>query len=412
MKTLKHLAIKKNIIIICTIHQPSRVIYDLFDKMLILSQGRVAFCGTHNEAKLHFKSIGYTFPISTNPSEYMLELVNSDFTDKSKVNTILNKWEIKMINNRPNIIKIVTNLEVNSIIKNKVSYYNQVKTLFNRHLILSIRDPLMYTGRMIFFLLCGIFFATVYIESRDYTLEQSLSRVFLFMWIMAVPSMMGVIMVYVCNNETKSINKEVKNGLLPPSAYILSKTLIELPIMIILAISILSIGGYIMLQFNSSNIGLTIIVLSCMLWFFECMAQLMALLFTNPLIGMMGYVQSWFLFFLFAGMFSNDKDIIWPFRAISYISPLKYTLRTLVYLDYHAQLFDCSNKIICNRFLLGNKLSGDIVMDYIGKTSIPSISSDNTVYSDIGIIIGIAIFFKIIYIILMILYTNKSSKLK
>lgn len=36
--------------IICTIHQPSSEVYSMFDKILFMSEGRVAFLGTPDEA--------------------------------------------------------------------------------------------------------------------------------------------------------------------------------------------------------------------------------------------------------------------------------------------------------------------------------------------------------------------------
>jgi ATP-binding cassette, subfamily G (WHITE), eye pigment precursor transporter len=41
--------------IICTIHQPSSDIFQMFDKICLLSKGRVAFLGTTDEAKLFFQ---------------------------------------------------------------------------------------------------------------------------------------------------------------------------------------------------------------------------------------------------------------------------------------------------------------------------------------------------------------------
>lgn len=40
--------------IICTIHQPSSELYALFDKILLLTEGKVAFMGTPEEANIFF----------------------------------------------------------------------------------------------------------------------------------------------------------------------------------------------------------------------------------------------------------------------------------------------------------------------------------------------------------------------
>lgn len=40
--------------VLCTIHQPSSELYALFDKLLLLAEGRVAFLGTPEEAQVFF----------------------------------------------------------------------------------------------------------------------------------------------------------------------------------------------------------------------------------------------------------------------------------------------------------------------------------------------------------------------
>lgn len=41
--------------VLTTIHQPSSEIYNLFDKILILAEGRIAFLGTPEEARNFFE---------------------------------------------------------------------------------------------------------------------------------------------------------------------------------------------------------------------------------------------------------------------------------------------------------------------------------------------------------------------
>lgn len=40
--------------VFCTIHQPSSELYALFDKVLLLAEGRIAFLGTPEEAQIFF----------------------------------------------------------------------------------------------------------------------------------------------------------------------------------------------------------------------------------------------------------------------------------------------------------------------------------------------------------------------
>ncbi|CAG2172693.1 unnamed protein product [Oppiella nova] len=76
--------------VICTIHQPSSQVFELFDRLLLMADGRVAFMGSIGEAKDFFSSQGLVCPKTYNPSDYYLrELVNSGYNvDKmSALNT-------------------------------------------------------------------------------------------------------------------------------------------------------------------------------------------------------------------------------------------------------------------------------------------------------------------------------------
>ncbi|CAG2106966.1 unnamed protein product [Medioppia subpectinata] len=58
--------------IVCTIHQPSSQVFALFDHLLLMTDGRVAFMGTNGEVKNFFASHGYICPANYNPSDYYM----------------------------------------------------------------------------------------------------------------------------------------------------------------------------------------------------------------------------------------------------------------------------------------------------------------------------------------------------
>merc|ERR1712113_271675 len=49
---------------------------------------------------------------------------------------------------------------------------------------------------------------------------------------------------------------------------------------------------------------------------------------------MLGAVGFWFCSFLFGGIFLKPERIIWPFRAFTYVSPLRWSLGTMHYLAF------------------------------------------------------------------------------
>jgi ABC-type multidrug transport system ATPase subunit len=413
MRAIKSLAVQKNLIVVCTIHQPSTTVYQLFDNVTILSQGRLAYTGLRVGAVPHFASIGFPLPPDTNPAEHMLTIVNADFAeDSNQVPKILDSWAATAAtmcaSDQASTVQGLTQSHPSS-----TSFTQQTLALFRRHLRLSIVDPTLYLGRMVFFLMCCVFFGAIYIKARDYHQDHAVSRVFLWMWVVAVPTMMCVVIVYACNEEFKVIRKETRNGFLSPAAYLIARTGIEIPMVLLLSVFALGVGGFGMMQFNPSAFFLIIAVWASMLWSFECTAQVFSVLFSNPLVGMMMFVMYWFASFVFAGMFVPEADIIWPFRALVYTMPLKYSLQSLIYLDFHDSTFTCggTGHLSLDGTPCTQDRTGAEVLGYIGQNVINTASASDTVGQDIGILLSIGAVYKLAYFVLLWAKANKMSQI-
>lgn len=63
---------KKGRTIICTIHQPSTDVFNLFDNLLLLANGRVAYMGPRSEALHYFNELGYRCPPHYNPADFFV----------------------------------------------------------------------------------------------------------------------------------------------------------------------------------------------------------------------------------------------------------------------------------------------------------------------------------------------------
>ncbi len=76
--------------IICTIHQPSSDVFNLFDNLLLLSDGRVAYMGKLSETIAYFNELGYKCPNNYNPADFFVnELAiepGREFESRIKVN--------------------------------------------------------------------------------------------------------------------------------------------------------------------------------------------------------------------------------------------------------------------------------------------------------------------------------------
>eukprot|EP00013_Stygamoeba_regulata_P024380 CAMPEP_0177644642 /NCGR_PEP_ID=MMETSP0447-20121125/8799_1 /TAXON_ID=0 /ORGANISM="Stygamoeba regulata, Strain BSH-02190019" /LENGTH=1447 /DNA_ID=CAMNT_0019147021 /DNA_START=201 /DNA_END=4544 /DNA_ORIENTATION=+ len=62
--------------VICTLKQPSVELFNLFDKLMIMSQGKLCFFGDRDKALDYFESLGYRCPDTTNPADFFQELID------------------------------------------------------------------------------------------------------------------------------------------------------------------------------------------------------------------------------------------------------------------------------------------------------------------------------------------------
>ncbi|KAL7733743.1 hypothetical protein ACLKA6_011473 [Drosophila palustris] len=75
--TLHELA-QKGTTILCTIHQPSSQLFDNFNNVMLLADGRVAFTGSPQHALGFFADHGYYCPEAYNPADFLIGVLATD----------------------------------------------------------------------------------------------------------------------------------------------------------------------------------------------------------------------------------------------------------------------------------------------------------------------------------------------
>lgn len=77
MEFVRDITFKDNLITVFTVHQPSTNIYNTFDRLMLLSKGRIAYCGVREGVESHLIALKHPLPPQTNPAEFLLDLVNT-----------------------------------------------------------------------------------------------------------------------------------------------------------------------------------------------------------------------------------------------------------------------------------------------------------------------------------------------
>lgn len=74
VESLVHLARNFNRTVVFTIHQPRSNIVTLFDKLVLLAQGKLVYSGPQAEAAQFFSELGYPCPSGFNVADYLIDL--------------------------------------------------------------------------------------------------------------------------------------------------------------------------------------------------------------------------------------------------------------------------------------------------------------------------------------------------
>ncbi|GKD97735.1 ABC transporter G family member 25-like protein, partial [Tanacetum coccineum] len=76
VSTLSGLTHTKGKTVVTSVHQPSSRVFQMFDKVLVLSEGRCIYFGKGSDAMTYFDSINFRPSFPMNPADFLLDLAN------------------------------------------------------------------------------------------------------------------------------------------------------------------------------------------------------------------------------------------------------------------------------------------------------------------------------------------------
>lgn len=165
LQVLKRLA-QKDKTIILTIHQPSSEIFGLFDKLMLMAEGRVAFLGTPTEANDFFSSLNAPCPTNYNPADFFVEKLaivpGREDESRDTVRKICDAYAVSENSNKIN--EEIRNIELDSKRSNgfskgngngngvsnyRASWCMQFRAILWRSWLTVLKEPLLVRVRLI-----------------------------------------------------------------------------------------------------------------------------------------------------------------------------------------------------------------------------------------------------------------------
>ena len=145
--------------VVCTIHQPSSEVFALFDRILLMAEGRTAFLGPVTDALSFFSAQGLPCPPNYNPADFYIHTLatvpGQELESKKKSKDICDAFETSdcgqrileiVKGNRPNKATESQELEQRTEVEvkrspYKASWFAQFRAVFWRSVLSVLREP-------------------------------------------------------------------------------------------------------------------------------------------------------------------------------------------------------------------------------------------------------------------------------
>nr|QNH67975.1 ATP-binding cassette transporter subfamily G-like protein 9 [Brachionus plicatilis] len=227
--------------IVCTIHQPSTQIYEKFNVLCLLSEGRVAYLGPRDQAPRYFSNIGYNCPKNYNPADYFISIlsITSAYREEAIIKAKRICDSFQQSSYQANILQSLNMLHTNYYMEDdeyddessgfKSSYFEQFKWLIWRNFITDIRTPISSKILFIQVLFISIFFGLIYlkIELDEKGVQNTTGLLFVTMMNVGFIFYFPILNVFI--GEMPVFNRDYRDRLYSPLIYYVSKQIAEFP---------------------------------------------------------------------------------------------------------------------------------------------------------------------------------------
>lgn len=370
---LKNMALKGKTVV-CTIHQPSSEVFALFDKILLMAEGRVAYLGTPEGACNFFKDMGAACPSNYNPADFFIQLLavvpSREETCKQTIELVCDAFLKSEEGLRLAAeVENVTDTQIKAVMAGglwgenpwqiddsncspyKASWFSQFQAVLWRSWLSVIKEPILIRVRMLQTVMVAIMIGIIYFgqELNEDGVMNINGAIFIFLSNMTFQNVFAVINVFCC--ELPVFTREHFNGMYRTDVYFICKTLAEVPIFLIIPILFTTISYY-MVGFNPEVdrffIAISIVMLVANVatsfgYFISCISTsiTMALSIGPPVV---------IPFLLFGGFFLNTSSVPVYFTWLSYLSWFRYANEALLINQWSGvENITCNSNSSCPR---------------------------------------------------------------
>jgi ABC-type multidrug transport system ATPase subunit len=319
---------------LATVHQPSEHIYRQLDSVLLVTQGRPVYFGRSMQLRSYLGGFGYGPQSFETLPELALRAVNVDFggVDPEQVQMLLDAWipparrdDLDLASDPPEPPK------------------GTVWSLLQRTTVIQFRDHPRLGMRGAAGGLGGVFLGLVYWGARAHEQRQILPRVWIVLWLMALPANLSAVTAWATTEELARVRHE--RTLYDPHKWLGARAAVDVAVATIVAFAVLAPAAYGIARFDPQESAPTWLITASMLWAFDGLAELAGAT-ESPLNAVLVFLGSWFTSFLFSGMLVSPDQMPLQLAFLRYASPFFWAGRSIIRMELgsatYAGAHDCA----------------------------------------------------------------------